>query len=196
VNERKRAESQATADPRTEPPAAPNGAGEDGADALAAGEDGAGALAAAQLKAQENWNSYLRAVAEMENFRKRTERELDNARKFAVERFAQELVPVADALQAAIGAAAGGGPQAAHLEGVQATLRQLYGAFDKVGIKVVDPAGQAFDPAWHEAMVARESRDAPPNTVLDVVQKGYSLNGRLLRPARVVVSRAPADDTD
>ncbi len=148
------------------------------------------ALAAAQAKAQENWNSYLRAVAELDNFRKRTERELENARKFAIERFAQELVTVGDALEAGIQAGVAN-PGPALLEGAQATLRQLHRAFEKGGIKVVDPAGQAFDPAWHEAMVAQESAAHPPNTVLTVIQKGYSLNGRLLRPARVVVSKAP-----
>ena len=126
-----------------------------------------GALAAAEARAQDNWNSYLRSVAELENYRKRTERELENARKFAIERFAQELVTVGDALEAGIG--------------------------DKAGIKIIDPVGQPFDPAWHEAMVAQESRDKPANTVLTVIQKGYSLNGRLLRPARVVVSKSPGD---
>ncbi len=146
------------------------------------------ALAAAEAKAQENWNSYLRSVAELENYRKRTEREIDNARKFAVERFAQELVTVGDALEAGIAAGAGsGGPV---LEGAQATLRQLQKAFEKAGMKVIDPTGQPFDPAWHEAMVAQPS-DQPANTVLTVIQKGYSLNGRLLRPARVIVSKAP-----
>ncbi len=173
VNDPKQSEAQAPADSPSATPAATT------ADA---------ALVAAQAQAEENWNQYLRSVAELENFRKRTERELDNARKFAVERFAQDLVAVADALEAATSAAAAGGA-GAHLEGIQATLRQLYRAFEKAGIQVIDPAGRAFDPAWHEAMVARDSDAAPPNTVLEVVQKGYALNGRLLRPARVVVSR-------
>lgn len=151
-----------------------------------------GALAAAEAKAQENWNSYLRSVAELENYRKRTDREIDNARKFAVERFAQELVTVGDALEAGINAGATN-PGPALLEGAQATLRQLHRAFDKAGIKIIDPADQPFDPAWHEAMVAQESRDKPPNTVLTVIQKGYSLNGRLLRPARVIVSKSPGE---
>ena len=146
------------------------------------------ALAAAEAKAQENWNSYLRSVAELENYRKRTEREIDNARKFAVERFAQDLVTVGDALEAGI--AAGAGTSGPVLEGAQATLRSLQKAFEKAGIKVIDPAGQPFDPAWHEAMVAQPS-DQPANTVLTVIQKGYSLNGRLLRPARVIVSKTP-----
>jgi molecular chaperone GrpE len=150
------------------------------------------ALAAAEAKAQENWNSYLRSVAELENYRKRTEREIDNARKFAIERFAQELVTVGDALEAGIAAGAAN-PGPALLEGAQATLRQLHRAFEKAGIKIIDPAGQPFDPAWHEAMMVQESRDQPANTVLTVVQKGYSLNGRLLRPARVIVSKSPGD---
>ncbi len=150
------------------------------------------ALAAAEAKAQENWNSYLRSVAELDNYRKRTERELDNARKFAVERFAQDLVTVGDALEAGITAGAAN-PGPALLEGARATLRQMLRAFEKAGIKVIDPAGQPFDPAWHEAMVAQESREQPANTVLQVIQKGYSLNGRLLRPARVIVSKLPGD---
>ena len=152
--------------------------------------DLAAALAAAEARATENRNSYLRAVAEMDNFRKRSEREIDNARKFAIERFAQELVPVGDALEAGINAGAAN-PGPALLEGAQATLRQLHRAFDKGGIKIIDPAGQPFDPEWHEAMAVQESAKQPANTVLSVIQKGYSLNGRLLRPARVIVSKSP-----
>ena len=152
------------------------------------GADLTAALAAAEGKAAENWNSYLRAVAECDNFRKRSEREIDNARKFAVERFAQELVAVADALEAGINAGSAN-QGAALLEGAQATLRQLYSAFDKAGIKIIDPQAQPFDPAWHEAILVQESADYPPNSVLAVIQKGYSLNGRLLRPARVIVSK-------
>lgn len=167
----------------------------DMADAGAARGDAGAALAAAEAKASENWNSYLRAVAEQENYRKRMERELDNARKYAIERFAQELVSVADSLEAGISAGTANSGSAL-LEGSTATLKQLLRAFDKAGIKVIDPQGQPFDPAWHEAMVAQESRDAPPNTVLSVIQKGYSLNGRLLRPARVVVSKAVGSEAN
>ena len=153
------------------------------------------ALAAAEAKAAENWNSYLRAAAELDNFRKRTDRELENARKYAIERFAQDLVGVGDSLEAGISAATSN-PGPALLEGAQATLKQLHRAFDKAGIKVIDPQGAPFDPAWHEAMVAQPSRDAAPGMVLSVIQKGYSLNGRLLRPARVVVSKAANGDAD
>ncbi len=144
-------------------------------------------LAAAQDKAQENWNSYMRAIAELDNYRKRAEREIDQARKYAVERFAQDLLPVADAQEAGI--RAGAANAGALLEGAQATLRELNRAFDKAGIKTIDPTGQPFDPNWHEAMVAQESAEVAPNHVLSVIQKGYSLNGRLLRPARVIVSK-------
>jgi molecular chaperone GrpE len=158
----------------------------------AGGADASAALAAAEARATENRNSYLRAVAELDNFRKRSEREIENARKFAIERFAQELVTVGDALEAGINAGAAN-PGPALLEGAQATLRQLHRAFDKGGIKIIDPAGQPFDPEWHEAMAVQESQEHPANTVLSVIQKGYSLNGRLLRPARVIVSKTPGD---
>ena len=165
-------------------------------DAGPAAANGAGAaLAAAEAKATENWNSYLRAVAELENYRKRMDRELENARKYAIERFAQELVSVADSLEAGINAGTASSGSAL-LEGSTATLKQLLRAFDKAGIKVIDPLGQPFDPAWHEAMVAQASRDQPANTVLSVIQKGYSLNGRLLRPARVIVSKEPGGDAN
>jgi molecular chaperone GrpE len=169
---------------------------EQGADVPPGGDGSAGdvpeAVAAAQSKAQENWNSYMRAVAELDNYRKRAEREVDQARKYAIERFAQELLPVGDALEA--GMRSGAANPTALLEGAQATLKELNRAFDKAGIKLIDPTGQPFDPNWHEAMVAQESRDVPPNTVISVIQKGYSLNGRLLRPARVIVSKAAADN--
>jgi len=157
--------------------------------AAADGLDPSAALAAAEARATENRNSYLRAVAELENFRKRCDREIDNARKYAIERFAQELVTVGDALEAGINAGSASSGSAL-LQGAQATLKELHRAFDKAGIKIIDPAGQPFDPEWQEAMVAQESREHPPNTVLSVIQKGYSLNGRLLRPARVIVSKA------
>jgi len=146
-------------------------------------------LATAQAKAEEQRNNYLRAVAELDNFRKRSEREIDQARKYAIERFAQELLAVGDALEAGIQAGADN-PGPALLEGAKATLRELNRAFAKAGIQTLDPAGKPFDPNWHEAMVAQESADQAPGTVLNVIQKGYALNGRLLRPARVIVSKA------
>jgi molecular chaperone GrpE len=160
-------------------------------EAAAAAPDDAALLAAATAKAEENWNQYLRAVAELENYRRRAEREVDNARKYAIERFAQELIGVGDALESGL-AAGGADPESPIVKGAEATLRQLLAAFQKTGIAVVDPAGKPFDPTWHEAMVAQESVDQPPGTVLSVIQRGYTINGRLLRPARVIVSKAPA----
>lgn len=147
-------------------------------------------LAAAQAKAQENWDTYLRSMAETENVRKRTQREVESAQRFAVERFAGDLLEVRDSLE--LGIAAGAGTEAAKLvEGMDATLRLLNKAFEKAGVTLIDPTGQAFNPEFHEAMVTQPTADQPPGTVLAVVQKGYSLNGRLLRPARVVIARAP-----
>lgn len=147
-------------------------------------------LAAAQAKAQENWETYLRSMAEAENVRKRAQREVESAQRYAVERFAGDLLEVRDSLE--LGIAAGTGTDADNLvEGMEATLRLLDKAFDKAGVVLIDPAGQAFNPEWHEAMVTQPTAEQPPGTVLAVVQKGYSLNGRLLRPARVVIARAP-----
>src|SRR6202167_1554975 len=112
------------------------------ADVGPAGADGASTeLAAAEARATENRNNYLRAVAELENFRKRSEREIDNARKYAIERFAQELVTVGDALEAGINAGSAN-PGPALLEGAQATLRELQRAFEKDGVKIIEPTGQ------------------------------------------------------
>ena len=147
-------------------------------------------LAAAQAKAAEHWSAYLRAAAELDNFRKRAARDAENARLYGTERFAAELLPVADSLE--LGLAARDKSDAATLaEGLEATLRLLNRAFEKSGITRLDPQGQPFNPAEHEAMVTQPSPGVAANTILTVVQKGYVLNGRLLRPARVVVSRAP-----
>lgn len=144
----------------------------------------------AEARAAENWDKYLRAVAELDNLRKRSAREMANARKFAVERFAGDLLAVADSLEAGI-AAADAADASSLLEGKRATLQLLKKVFEQHGVAEIDPAGAPFDPQEHEAMTTLPTADAEPGTVLDVVQKGYLLNGRLLRPARVVVSREP-----
>jgi len=147
-------------------------------------------LAEARAKADEHWNSYLRAVAETDNVRKRAQRDVEAAGRYAIERFAAELLDVRDSLE--LGVAAGASAEPARLVvGMEATLRLLNRAFEKSGLSVLDPAGQSFNPEYHEAMAAQPSADHPPGTVLAVVQKGYVLNGRLLRPARVLVARAP-----
>ncbi|HWM30022.1 MAG TPA: nucleotide exchange factor GrpE [Woeseiaceae bacterium] len=148
------------------------------------------AVAALKAKADEHWDKYLRAAAELENVRKRAARDMDNARKFALERFATELLAVRDSLEMGLQAADGAGA-AELIEGNRATLKQLVATMERFGVAEVDPEGEPFDPALHEAMTMQPSAEVEPNTVLTVFQKGYTLNGRLLRPARVVVAAAP-----
>ena len=148
-------------------------------------------LEAAEARAEQHRADFLRAIAELENVRKRSAREIDSARQYGVERFASDLLPVADTLALAL-ESAGQADSATLISGQEATLRLLQKAFERAGLTVLDPAGQAFDPARHEAMAMRESTEHPPHTVLQVVQKGWLLNDRLLRPARVIVSAEPA----
>jgi molecular chaperone GrpE len=145
-------------------------------------------LLAAEERAKTHWDQYMRALAEMDNIRKRAAKDLEGTRQFAVEKFAQDLIGVKDSLELAL-ANAGKADVASLVEGQSATLRLLAKAFEKAQIEEVNPEGQQFNPELHEAMMAQPS-DAPPNTVLAVIQRGYTLNGRLLRPARVVVSSA------
>lgn len=149
-------------------------------------------LAAARAEAEEQRNSHLRALADLDNLRKRTQRELENARKYGLERLASELLPVRDSLEAGIVAAddptTGGN---ALLEGAQATLKLLDAALAQFSIDVIDPHGEPFDPQYHEAMSIVEAPEAEPNSVVTVVQKGFRIHERLLRPARVLVSKPP-----
>lgn len=145
-------------------------------------------LTASEERAKTHWDQYMRALAEMDNIRKRAAKDLEGTRQFAVEKFAQDLIGVKDSLELAL-ANAGKADVASLLEGQSATLRLLAKAFEKAQIEEVNPEGKPFNPELHEAMMAQPS-DAAPNTVLAVIQRGYTLNGRLLRPARVVVSAA------
>jgi molecular chaperone GrpE len=148
--------------------------------------------AALQAKADENWQKYLRAAAELENVRKRAARDVENAHKFALERLAVELLAVRDSLE--MGLAAGDDADVESLrQGKEATLKQLVTIMERFGVEELDPQGEPFDPGLHEAMTMQASADLEPGSVLTVIQKGYALNGRLLRPARVVVS-AEVDD--
>jgi molecular chaperone GrpE len=150
-------------------------------------------LAAAEERAKNHWEQYLRALADVDNVRKRAAKDLENTRLFAVEKFAQELIGVKDSLELAV---ANSSPEktdvASLIEGQNATLRLLAKAFEKAQIEEINPEGQTFNPEHHEAMMAQPS-DAPPGSVLAVIQKGYLLNGRLLRPARVVVAAAQSN---
>jgi len=158
------------------------------------GEEPLSDLEVAQREATENLERYLRLAAELDNVRKRGARELENARKYGLERLAKALLPVRDSLEAGV-AAADKSDVEALLEGKRATLRLLDSALEQAGIVEFDPEGEPFDPNRHEAMTMQPSATAEPNTVLTVIQKGYSIHDRLLRPARVIVSAAPpADD--
>ncbi|WP_018718306.1 nucleotide exchange factor GrpE [Arhodomonas aquaeolei] len=148
-------------------------------------------LEEAQAKAEENWNQLLRVRAEMENVRRRAERDVEQARRYGVEKFAGELLAVRDSLEMGVNAAQEEGADVEKLrEGSELTLRMLQQAMEKFDIQALDPTGEKFDPSRHEAMAAQESAEHEPNTVLQVVQKGYLLGDRLLRPAMVIVSRA------
>jgi molecular chaperone GrpE len=144
-------------------------------------------LEALRRQAEENWTQYLRAVAELDNYRKRSARELETARRYAAERLGQAVLPVRDSLEAALASAENVDVQTL-LEGDRATLKLLDQAFESVGIREIDPAGEPFDPTRHEAMAMQPSADHAPDTVVTVIQKGYELHDRLLRPARVIVA--------
>jgi molecular chaperone GrpE len=148
-------------------------------------------LDAVRAQLTEARDAQLRAYAEMENVRKRAQRDVEAAHRYAIERFALDLIEVRDTLELGIGSA-GSAPDAARfVEGMQATLRMIDKAFEKAGIEVVDPLGQPFNPELHEAMTTQPTAEHPPGQVVAAIQKGYTLNGRLLRAARVVVARAP-----
>ena len=160
--------------------------------------DDSGALQAeleqAQQSARDSWDRFVRAQAEMDNLRKRMERDLENAHKYALERFAGELLPVCDSLELGLGAATDDADPARIREGIELTLKMFTQALGRFGITAVNPEGERFDPDRHQAMTMQESTDLPPNTVVAVMQKGYMLNDRLLRPAMVIVAKAPAND--
>ena len=161
------------------------------------------ALAAAQAEAEAQKDRALRAAAEVENIRKRTDRRVENAHKFALEGFVADLLPAVDSFERTVQAAqdaaetarTGEGEAASGLaavaEGVQLSLKLLLEAMQRQGIEVVDPLGAPFDPNLHEAMTMVASETAEPGAVVDVFQKGYTVNGRLARAARVVVAKAP-----
>lgn len=148
-----------------------------------------------QAKADENWDRYLRAAAETENVRKRATRDVEHARKYALEAFAKEMLAVRDTFEMGIDAAESA-DVASLVEGNKATLKLLTATLERFGISEVDPVGEPFDPELHEAISMQPSADAEPGSVLVVAQKGYALNGRLLRPAMVVVAAEAPDEQE
>lgn len=148
------------------------------------------ALESAEQAGAAARDGQLRALAELENVRKRAQRDIENAQRYALERFAGELLGVRDSLELAAQNANTADAQSL-AAGQEATLQLLAKAFEKFSIQRLDPLGAPFDPTLHEAVMMQESATAPPDSVLQVLQSGYQLNGRLLRPARVVVARQP-----
>lgn len=174
----------------TEPDTEPTAAATDTAARAPEGDELAAlkeALAKAEATSAENWNRYLRAAAELDNVRKRAGRDVDAARRAGVEKLAGELLAIVDSLEMGLETAATASAETL-VAGKQATLRLLRSAFDRFGIELVDPVGQPFDPQLHEAMSMQPSATAVPGSVLLVLQKGYRLGDRLLRPARVVIA--------
>ena len=143
----------------------------------------------AEQKAEENWEQLLRTRAEMENLRRRTQKDLENAHKFAIEKFVTELLPVIDSME--MGLNVEEASTESMKEGMELTINMLKNALGKFNIEAIDPQNQKFDPELHQAMSMQPTEDVEPNTVIAVMQKGYTLNGRLVRPAMVMVSKAP-----
>ncbi|MCB1802974.1 MAG: nucleotide exchange factor GrpE [Gammaproteobacteria bacterium] len=147
----------------------------------------------ARAKADEHYEQMMRAHAELENLKRRHARDLENAHKFALDKFVAELLGVWDSLELGHSAAQDEKADVPKLrEGTELTLKMLGDAMGKFGVEQIDPTNQPFNPEFHQAMSMQPRADVPPNTVVAVFQKGYTLNGRLVRPAMVVVSQAPS----
>lgn len=155
-------------------------------------------LSAAEISLASHQADVLRLHADMQNLRRRAEQDVEKAHKYGQERLVSELLPVMDNLERALQVA---GEQENELlsalrQGVELTLKSFVGCLNKFNVQAVDPVGEPFDPQFHQAMGMQESTTAEPDTVIAVMQKGYTLNGRVLRPAMVMVSRAPTEGLD
>ena len=145
-------------------------------------------LTLAEQKAHENWEKSVRAVAELENVRRRMEREVANAHKYGSEKIISSLLPIVDSLEQALQLAEKSGDTAMH-EGLELTMRLFTDTLQKFDVTLLDPMGEIFDPQQHEAMAMQPAPDVAPNTVIAVFQKGYKLSDRVIRPARVIVAK-------
>ena len=148
---------------------------------------------AKEKESKENYERYLRQVAEVDNFKKRVNREKEDAIRYANENLIKDILPVIDNLERAIAHAQGGGNGKPLVEGVEMVLRGLLDVFSKYGVVQVPAVGEVFDPGKHEAMAQVESNQYEPNTVISEHHKGYLLRDRLLRPALVTIAKAPQD---
>jgi len=153
--------------------------------------DFAASLAELQEQLEQAKDQALRAHADAQNARRRAEKDVENAHKFALEKFSKELLPVVDSLERALETFAQHDVADAVKEGVEMTLNMFISTLNKFNVEQIDPVGTPFDPQFHEAMSMVPNPDAEPNTVIAVMQKGYLLNGRLVRPAMVMVAKAP-----
>jgi len=153
-------------------------------------------LEEALAKSDEYYDQVLRTKAELDNVRKRSQREVESAHKYAVEKFINELLPVIDSMELGQQAAETATEIAQIKEGVDMTLNMFTQLLEKFDIEKINPEGDNFDPEFHQAMSIQETADAAPNSVIAVMQKGYSIAGRLLRPAMVVVAKAPAESAE
>ncbi len=157
------------------------------------------ALEQAQIQAAANLDKAIRTQAEMENLKKRVQKDLDDERKYGLSKFAKEMLSVIDSLELGLQAVSGDSPEVLKFkEGSELTIKQFETVFAKFNIEILDPTGQPFNPELHQAMAMQPSADLAPGTVITVFQKGYTIHGRLLRPAMVVVAKAedkPANST-
>jgi len=153
-------------------------------------------LEEALAKSDEYYDQMLRTKAELDNVRKRSQREVESAHKYAVEKFINELLPVIDSMELGQQAAETATEIEQIKEGVDVTLNMFSQLLEKFDIEKINPEGDNFDPEFHQAMSLQETADAAPNSVIAVMQKGYSIAGRLLRPAMVVVAKAPTESAE
>ena len=151
-------------------------------------------LAAARQEAAANYDRYARSVADLENFRKRVLREKEELRQFAVSGLMEDVIPILDNLGLGLAAAKQETDVKAIVGGITMTLEQFKGALGRHGLKEVNPVGQRFDPNFHECISHQPSHEVAEEHVMQVVRQGYVLNGRLLRPASVIVSSGPASE--
>lgn len=145
-------------------------------------------LTEAEQKARNEWEKSMRMQAELDNVRRRTDREIANAHRYGIERFASDCLPILDSLESAMQIAKDHNDSSMR-EGIELTMKLFVDVLKKHQIEEIDPLGMSFNPAEHEAMAMQEAPDAEPNTVITVFQKGYRLHDRVIRPARVIVAK-------
>ena len=148
-----------------------------------------------QNKADQYYNDLLRARADLENFRKRAQRDIEHAHKFGLEKLVQEFLPVKDSVELGLSAAEKSEDVSSLREGLELTLQMLSTAFERLGVNEVNPLGDKFDPNFHQAMTTQPNNEVEAGTVLNVVQRGYVLNERLMRPALVIVAATDSEST-